>query len=66
MRLQPNDILGLYERLKRELAIAYGERPWRSGRIDRLTAEISDVERRLRTSEASSQAESRVAARLGF
>jgi len=53
MRLQPNDMLGLYERLKRELAIAYGERPWRAGRIDRLAAEISEVERRLRTSAAS-------------
>jgi len=53
--LQPKDMLGLYERLKRELAIACGEHPWRSGRIDRLTAEIRTVEKRLRTSEASSQ-----------
>ena len=53
--MQRKDILGLYERLKRELAIAYGERPRRSGRIDRLAAEIGDVERRLRTSEAGCQ-----------
>jgi hypothetical protein len=53
--LEPKDILGLYERLKRELAIASGERPWRPGRIDRLAAEIGDVEKRLRTSEASWQ-----------
>jgi len=53
--LEPKDILGLYERLKRELAIASGERPWRPGRIDRLAAEIGDAEKRLRTSEASCQ-----------
>jgi hypothetical protein len=55
MRLPAKDILGLYERLKTELAAAYGERPWRTGRIDRLAAEIRDVETLLRTSGASSQ-----------
>ena len=50
MRLHAKDMPGLYERLKRELAAAYEERPWRTGRIDRLAAEITDVEKRLRTS----------------
>jgi len=47
--MQDQEILGLYERLKRELAVAYGELPWRAGRIDRLAAEINDVEKVLRT-----------------
>jgi hypothetical protein len=51
--MQSKDVLGRYERLKRELAIAYAERPWQLGRIDRLAAEIHVVERLLLTSRVS-------------
>lgn len=51
--MQAKDVLGRYERLKRELAEAYAERPWQPGRIDRLAAEIVAVERLLTTSQSN-------------
>jgi len=55
--MEQKDVLERYERLKRELAEAYAERPWQSGRIDRLAAEIVAVERLLSTFQSSSHRE---------
>ncbi len=35
---------GRYRRLKDELAAAYAEQPWPTGRIDRLAQEIAETE----------------------
>lgn len=40
-------LIGRYRRLKQELAVAYSDRPWHSGRIDRLTYEIAATEQEL-------------------
>lgn len=39
-----DQLTGRYERLKAELASAYAQDPWPTGRIDRLTEEISAAE----------------------
>jgi hypothetical protein len=37
-------LTGRYRRLKEELALARGQQPWPTGRIDRLTQEIAATE----------------------
>lgn len=37
-------LTGRYRRLKEELARAYSQQPWPTGRIDRLAQEISETE----------------------
>ena len=37
-------MMGRYQRLQQELSIAYNQHPWQSGRIDRLTQELAQVE----------------------
>ena len=36
-----------YFRLQQELSIAYQQRPWHSGRIDRLARDIASTEREI-------------------
>lgn len=40
-------LMGRYQRLKRDLASAYNARPWHSARIDRLADDLSATEREL-------------------
>jgi hypothetical protein len=40
-------LIGRYSRLKHELAVAYRQQPWQSGRIDRLADELSATEREI-------------------
>lgn len=40
-------MMGRYQRLRQELSIAYNQQPWQSGRIDRLTLELAQVEREI-------------------
>jgi hypothetical protein len=42
-----DQLTGRYRRLKDELAAAYAQAPWPTGRIDRLAAEISVTEREI-------------------
>ena len=45
--LDLEQLTGRYRRLKDELASAYGEQPWPTGRIDRLAQDISKTEREM-------------------
>ncbi len=49
---------GRYLRLKDELASAYAQQPWPTGRIDRLAEEIAQTERAIAAIEASTPQES--------
>ena len=40
-----DQMMGRHSRLRQELSIAYGARPWQGGRIDRLTNDLASTER---------------------
>jgi hypothetical protein len=42
-----DQLTGRYRRLKDELAAAYAQAPWPTGRIDRLASEIAETEREI-------------------
>lgn len=41
-------LMGRYQRLKKDLATAYNARPWHSARINRLADDLSATERELK------------------
>ena len=45
MELEP--LMGRYFRLKRELSVAYRDRPWQARKIDRLANELTVAEREI-------------------
>lgn len=47
MHMNIEQMMGRYQRLRQELSIAYNQQPWHSGRIDRLTLELAQVEREI-------------------
>ena len=50
MTMTNNQLTGKYARLRAELAAAHAESPWslgRTGRIDRIAREVSEIERTL-------------------
>ena len=44
-------LMGRYDRLKRELSLAYREQPWHGPRIDRLVGDLSATEREIALSQ---------------
>ena len=47
--MRTNELEGKYARLRTELAAAYAAPAWHVGHIDRLTAELTEVELRLQS-----------------
>ena len=45
--MELDQLTGRYRRLKDELAAAYAQATWPTGRIDRLASEISETEREI-------------------
>ena len=45
--MRPDDLLLLYRELRRELHRAYLSRPWNGARIDRIAADLLQLERTL-------------------
>lgn len=44
-RMQLEQLMGRYFRLKQELALAYRDQPWHGARLDRLADDLSTTER---------------------
>jgi hypothetical protein len=48
-------LTGRYRRLKEELALAHGEQPWPTGRIDRLAQELAATEQAIVSMQAKAE-----------
>ena len=57
-RIDLDQLNGRYQRLKDELASAYAQQPWPTGRIDRLAEEIAQTELAIALIEAPTSAAS--------
>ena len=42
-----DQLMGRYFRLRQELEVAYGQKPWHGSRIDRLANELAATERQI-------------------
>jgi hypothetical protein len=59
-----DQLTGRYRRLKQELAAAYAEEPWPTGRIDRLALDIAATERAIAALGGTPDASARAAATI--
>ena len=57
-------LTGRYRRLKEELALAHGEQPWPTGRIDRLTQELAATEQAIASMQAKAELSTAAAAEV--